>query len=119
MSLTIERLQIFASTNGTTLFWYIPVRELKDIDTKANTCNLVSYLGPVTTSFNGAYSALSGQEMQFSFTRLILSAFGRDLLDRPISFSDKQYTYFWMQGDLACARSSGGGIVLMKRTATL
>lgn len=112
-------LQVFASTSGTTFFWYIPVKEYKDIDTTNKTCSLVTYLGPLMTSFSGAYSVLSSQEMQFKFTKLVISAFGRTLAERPVSFTEKQYTYYWLQGDLACARSSGGGVVLLNRTAPL
>ena len=116
--MTLCCLQVFASTGGSIWSWYIPVQEYKDINTQHLTCNLVSYLGPITTSFNGAYAALDDQNMQFEFTRLVISLFGRKLLDRPISFSKKQYTYFWLKGELACARSSGGGVVLLKRTST-
>ena len=108
-------MQVFASTSGSTLFWYIPVQEFKDISVPAQTCNLVSYLGPVTTSFNGSYTPISKQGMQFQFTSLIITAFGRKVIDRPISYAKKSYTYFWVQDSLALARSSGGGIVLLKK----
>ncbi|KAL3155608.1 hypothetical protein ABBQ38_010862 [Trebouxia sp. C0009 RCD-2024] len=110
---------VFASTTGATLFWYLPVKEYKHIDTKTKTCDLVTYLGPFKTSFSGAYSASSDQEMRFQFTTLVISAFGRTLLECPISLAEKQYTYYWLQENLACARSSGGGIVLLNRTAPL
>ena len=112
-------LQVFASTSGTTLFWYIPVKEYKDIDTTDKTCNLVTYLGPLMTSFSGAYSMLSRQKMQFKFSKLVIAAFGRTVVECPVSFTEKQYTYYWLQGDLACARSSGGGVVLFARAAPL
>lgn len=112
-------LQVFASTSGTTFFWYIPVKEYKDIDTTQKTCNLVTCLGPLMTSFSGAYSVLSSQEMEFKFNKLVISVFGRTLVARPVSFKEKQYTYYWLQGNLACARSSGGGVVLLNRTAPL
>lgn len=57
--------------------------------------------------------------MQFKFTKLVISAFGHTLVERPVSFTEKQYTYYWLQGDLACARSSGGGVVLLNRAAPL
>ena len=112
-------MQVFASSSGTTLFWYIPVKEYKDIDTKNKTCDLVTHLGPIMTSFSGAYSALTGQEMQFRFTKLVITAFGRTLLERSVQFTEKQYNYYWLHGDLACARSSGGGVVLLSRKAPL
>lgn len=57
--------------------------------------------------------------MQFKFTKLVITAFGRTLVERPVSLTEKQYTYYWLQGDLACARSSGGGVVLLRKTAPL
>ena len=71
------------------------------------------------TSFSGSYSVLSGQKMQFKFTKLVIAAFSRTLVERPVSLTEKQYTYYWMQGNLACARSSGGGVVLLRRTEPL
>ncbi len=108
-------MQVFASTSGTTLFWYIPVQEFRDIDVTSKTLSLVSYLGPVTTSFDGSYTVLSKQDMQFKFSELAVTAFGRTVVRRPISFAEKVYTYYWQQGTLACARSSGGGVVLLKK----
>ena len=108
-------MQVFASTSGSTLLWYIPVQEFKDIDVSEKLCKLVSYLGPVTTSFNGSYTPVSKQDMQFQFTQLVITAFGRTLVDRPISYGQKVYTYYWLQDNLALARSSGGGVVLLKR----
>ena len=111
-------MQVFASTSSSTLFWYIPVQEFKDIDSTNKTLSLVSYLGPVTTSFAGSYTALNKQDMQFKFSTLVVTAFGRTVINRPVSFSEKVYTYFWVEGDLACARSSGGGVVLLRRHGT-
>ncbi|KAL0023179.1 hypothetical protein WJX77_010265 [Trebouxia sp. C0004] len=109
---------VFASTSGSTLFWYIPVKEFKDIDVKTRTLSLVSLLGPVTTSFDGSYNTLSKQDMQFSFNALVITVFGRTVVKKPISFAEKVYTYYWLHKGLACARSSGGGIVLLRRLET-
>jgi len=109
---------VFASTSGSTLFWYIPVKEFKDINVKNRTLSLVSLLGPVTTSFDGSYNTLSKQDMQFSFSALVITAFGRTVVKKPVSFAEKVYTYYWLHKGLACARSSGGGIVLLRRLET-
>ncbi|KAL0048372.1 hypothetical protein WJX82_001812 [Trebouxia sp. C0006] len=109
---------VFASTSGSTLFWYIPVKEFKDIDVKSRTLSLVSLLGPVTTSFDGSYNTLSKQDMRFSFNALVITVFGRTVVKKPISFAEKVYTYYWLHQGLACARSSGGGIVLLRRLET-
>ena len=113
--LNMTRTQVFASTNGSTLFWYIPIREFKDIDVASKSVSLVSYLGPVITSFKGSYTTLGTQDMQFTFTSIVITAFGRTILKRPIRFAEKEYTYYWLHDNLACARSSGGGIVLLSR----
>ncbi|KAA6421782.1 MAG: hypothetical protein FRX49_08101 [Trebouxia sp. A1-2] len=105
----------FASTSSSTLFWYIPIKEFKDINVKSRTVSLVSLLGPVTTSFDGSYNTLSKQDMQFSFSALVITVFERTVLKKPISFAEKVYTYYWLHEGLACARSSGGGIVLLRR----
>ncbi len=56
--------------------------------------------------------------MQFRFNALVITVFGRTVVKKPISFAEKVYTYYWLHHGLACARSSGGGVVLLKRTET-
>lgn len=43
--------------------------------------------------------------------------FGRPVWSKDVAFKPKTYSYFWMRDDVACARSSGGTLTLMKRLA--
>ena len=107
-------LQVFAATSSSKLLWYIPVQEFKDISMQDKTLKLVSYLGPVTTSFEGDFS-MTKQEMTFSFQHLVVSAWSRNIVRRSINFAKKRYRYFHVDDKMACARSAGTGLVVLKR----
>lgn len=78
------------------------------------TLKLVSYLGPVTTSFEGDFS-MTKQEMTFSFQHLVVSVGGRNIVNRPVNLVKKSYRYFHVDDNMACARSAGTGLVVLKR----
>lgn len=110
--------QVFAATSSSKLFWYIPVQEFKDINMVDHTVKLVSYLGPVTTSFEGKFE-MTNQDMAFSFQTLIVSIFGRTVVNRPIDFAEKTYRYFYVDQSMACARSVGTGLVVLKKGSSV
>lgn len=107
---------MFAATGSPQLLWYLPVQEFKDIDMHDHTVKLVSYLGPITTSFEGKFT-MSKQDMTFRFQDLTVTLFGRTLVQRPVNFSEKLYRYFYADQGMACARSVGTGLVVFKRTS--
>lgn len=41
--------------------------------------------------------------------------FGRSVWRKDVAFKPKTYSYFWLRDDVACARSSGGTLTLMRR----
>ncbi|KAL0042806.1 hypothetical protein WJX79_000400 [Trebouxia sp. C0005] len=61
-----------------------------------------------------AFASTSSSTL-FCFSALVITVFERTVLKKPISFAEKVYTYYWLHEGLACARSSGGGIVLLRR----
>lgn len=81
-----------------------------------HTVKLVSFLGPITTSFEGAFD-ISKQDMTFSFQDLIVTLFGRVIVKRSLSFPKKVYRYFYVNEHMACARSVGTGLIVLKRTS--
>ncbi|KAK9825661.1 hypothetical protein WJX81_006801 [Elliptochloris bilobata] len=112
---------VFSAPNKTVPAWsYVPVNEDAMFDAGARTISLASDLGPFHFDFTGDFAwDAQTQVMEFGFTRLLLDAFGRRLLERPISIKRKTYSYFLLEEGadaiIACARSSAGSLTLMKR----
>jgi hypothetical protein len=40
---------------------------------------------------------------------------GRSIWKRDAGFKPKTYSFFWQRDEVACARSSGGSLTLMRR----
>ncbi|KAK9806767.1 hypothetical protein WJX72_001830 [[Myrmecia] bisecta] len=115
---TLPKLQgnwrlVFSSPAFPPALQYIPVDEFAEIDVAKKTIDLVTDLGPVHTRFLGTFDwRPQGSVMSFGFIGLQLRVFGRVF---PFGFRTKrkEYTYFQVTDDIACARSSRGGVILM------
>jgi hypothetical protein len=99
---------------------YIPVEEKAIIDSKLKTIELISYVGPIKTSFKGncrfETDNNSSNKMVFGFSKITVSGFGRTLLEKERETKEKTYDFFLLNDDIAAANSSGtGGKVLMSR----
>lgn len=58
---------------------------------------------------------LGKQDMSFQFQQLVITLFGRTIVNRRIGFDSKVYTYYHADHAVACARSKGKGLVILKR----
>jgi hypothetical protein len=99
---------------------YIPVEEIAIIDSKLKAIELISYVGPIKTSFRGncrfETDNNSSNKMVFGFSNITVSGFGRTLLEKEREAKEKTYDFFLLNDDIAAANSSGtGGKVLMTR----
>lgn len=98
---------------------YIPVEEKAIIDSKLKTIELVSYVGPIKTSFKGNCrfeTDNNSSKMVFGFSKITISGFGLTLLEKEREAKEKTYAFFFLNDDIAAANSSGtGGKVLMVR----
>ena len=78
--------------------------------------HLVSYLGPIKTAFKGNYKFRDGGVMQFGFDEAEVSFAGKRVLQRAVGIGPNEYTFYWLQGDVACARSKkGNGVTIVRQ----
>lgn len=74
---------------------------------------------PSTRSFSGKYSWRGPKDMDFAFTHFLVSFAGRELVNKPREASPKTWTFFHAGPNIAAARSSAGGLNLMRRESAL
>ena len=106
---------VFASSGGFPRLLYIPVPEYFDMTQSDvnQSIDIITELGPITTHFLGECSWLSDTEFSYSIKQIKVDVgswsgtFGMPAkLDNVLSF-------FYVEGDLACARSKLGGTMLL------
>lgn len=106
-------MQVFSSSAPIPQWRYIPITEVFVINVADSTIALKSQLGFIATNFLGSFNwdPLTSK-LNFGFDQLLLSCFSwrkTFKLSRPW----KTYTWFYVKDELACARSSDGGLVMV------
>jgi hypothetical protein len=106
---------VFASSGGFPRLLYIPVPEYFDLTQSdaSQSIDIITELGPITTHFLGECSWLNDTEFSYSIKQIKIDVgtwsgtFGMPAkLDNVLSF-------FYVDGELACARSKLGGTMLL------
>ncbi|GFR42976.1 hypothetical protein Agub_g3975 [Astrephomene gubernaculifera] len=96
-------------------FQYIPVKEDFVLDEADKTVVLESTLGPFEFFIRGVMASWRPEsgELQFQFTKVDIHFAGNKVWEVSPKSKPKTYTFFHVSPDMACARSSAGGVALM------
>ena len=108
---------MFSTATGVRAFQYIPVDEDFVIELAARRVALCSTVGPFSFDIKGAVSRWDAPALDFAFSEVDVKLFGAKVFTKVIA-SPKPKTYTWYFADargVAAARSSAGGLSLMRR----
>lgn len=107
---------MFSTATGVRAFQYIPVDEDFVIELAARCVALRSTVGPFSFDIKGAVSRWDATALDFAFNEVDVKLFGGKVFTKVIaSPKPKTYTWYFADAKLAAARSSAGGLSLLRR----
>ncbi|WIA12113.1 hypothetical protein OEZ85_012187 [Tetradesmus obliquus] len=108
---------VFSTATSNRFLQYIPVREDFVIQLGPKQCALESVVGPFAfnirgqiTDFNSATGA-----MDFQFTAVDILLLGKQIWQVTPKTKPKTYTFYYEGQGIAAARSSAGGLALLRK----
>ncbi|EFJ48173.1 hypothetical protein VOLCADRAFT_104865 [Volvox carteri f. nagariensis] len=106
---------VFGTATKFRPFQYIPVKEDFVLDETAKTLALESSLGPFDFFIRGKMNSWRPEtgELDFQFNKVDILFSGNKVWEVTPKTKPKTYTFFYVASDLACARSSAGGVALL------
>lgn len=108
---------VFGTATKLRFFQYIPVDEDFKVDLAGGTLALVSVIGPFGFNIKGkvfGWEAQSGV-LDFQFNEVDVSFNGSKIWTTQPKTKRKTYTFYHVEGDVAAARSSAGGVALLRK----
>ncbi|GLI66571.1 hypothetical protein VaNZ11_010465 [Volvox africanus] len=108
---------VFGTATKFRPFQYIPVKEDFVLDESTKTLALESSIGPFEFFIRGVMSSWRPEvgELDFQFNKVDIYFAGNKIWEVNPKTKPKTYTFFHAGPDLACARSSAGGVALLVR----
>ncbi|PNH02826.1 hypothetical protein TSOC_011172 [Tetrabaena socialis] len=106
---------LFGTGTKIRAFQYIPVKEDFVLDAASRTLALESAIGPFEFFIRGVMAAWRPEvgALDFQFTKVDIHFAGNKVWEVTPKTKPKTYTFFHVGTDLACARSSSGGVALL------
>lgn len=110
---------VFGTTTKVRLFQYIPVVEDFVIDLPQGVLALESVVGPFSFVIGGVVRSWesSGRKLTFQFKQVDIKLLGKKIWQVLPTTQPKVYTFFYIDDEISAARSSSGGVTLMRRSA--
>eukprot|EP00775_Hariotina_reticulata_P001960 gene1960-2287_t len=108
---------VFGTATSFRPFQYIPVQEDFVISLSNKQCSLESVVGPFNFNIRGqiaGWDSTTGA-MEFQFTAVDILLLGKQLYQVTPKTKPKTYTFFYQEQDIAAARSSTGGLALLRQ----
>eukprot|EP00878_Enallax_costatus_P018445 GHUV01019417.1.p1 GENE.GHUV01019417.1~~GHUV01019417.1.p1 ORF type:complete len:225 (+),score=67.80 GHUV01019417.1:161-835(+) len=108
---------MFSTATSSRLMQYIPVQEDFLIQMGPKQCALESVVGPFRFNIRGqiaGWNAASGA-MDFQFTAVDILLFNKQIWQVTPKTKPKTYTFYYEGGGIAAARSSAGGLSLLRK----
>ncbi|KAF8071215.1 hypothetical protein HT031_001298 [Scenedesmus sp. PABB004] len=106
---------VFSTATSNRALQYIPVVEDLVIDLAAQTCALESVVGPFSFNIRGGVTGFAGGALDFQFTAVDILLLGRKIWTVTPKTKPKTYTFFYEGEGIAAARSSAGGLALLRK----
>ncbi|GLC41469.1 hypothetical protein PLESTB_001008400 [Pleodorina starrii] len=108
---------VFGTATKFRPFQYIPVKEDFVLDDSSKTLALESSIGPFEFFIRGVMSSWRPEsgELDFQFNKVDIHFNGSKVWEVTPKTKPKTYTFFHVGTDLACARSSAGGVALLTK----
>ncbi|GIL88749.1 hypothetical protein Vretimale_17190 [Volvox reticuliferus] len=106
---------VFATGTKFRPFQYIPLKEDFVLDESTKTLVLESSIGPFEFFVRGVMSSWRPEvgDLDFQFNKVDIYFSGNKVWEVNPKTKPKTYTFFHVGTDLACARSSTGGVALL------
>ncbi|KAG2489911.1 hypothetical protein HYH03_011548 [Edaphochlamys debaryana] len=108
---------VFGTATKFRPFQWIPVKEDFIINDQTKDLSLESALGPLDFFIRGRMNAWRPEsgELEFQFNKVDIHFRGEKVYEVNPKTKPKTYTFFHVGPELACARSSAGGLALMRK----
>lgn len=106
---------IFGTATKFRPFQYIPVKEDFVLDENTKALALESSIGPFDFYIRGVMNAWKPEEaaLDFQFNKVDIHFNGSKVYEVTPKTKPKTYTFYYVGSDIACARSSAGGVALL------
>lgn len=108
---------VFSTATSSRLMQYIPVQEDFVIQMGPQLCALESVVGPFKFNIRGnitGWNAATGA-MDFQFTAVDILLFDKQIWQVTPKTKPKTYTFYYEGEGIAAARSSAGGLALLRK----
>eukprot|EP00882_Tetradesmus_deserticola_P023403 GHRQ01025466.1.p1 GENE.GHRQ01025466.1~~GHRQ01025466.1.p1 ORF type:complete len:208 (+),score=91.69 GHRQ01025466.1:209-832(+) len=108
---------VFSTATSRRFLQYIPVQEDFVIQLGAKQCALESVVGPFSFNIRGQITGWDGATgaMDFQFTAVDILLLGKQIWRVTPKTKPKTYTFYFEDQGIAAARSSAGGLALLRK----
>ncbi|KAF6256094.1 hypothetical protein COO60DRAFT_1531291 [Scenedesmus sp. NREL 46B-D3] len=108
---------VFSTATSSRFMQYIPVQEDFVIQLGAKQCALESVVGPFSFNIRGQITGWDGTTgaMDFQFTAVDVLLLGKQIWQVTPKTKPKTYTFYFEDQGIAAARSSAGGLALLRK----